>query len=154
MQLQPLIDEYLAGPEFLRKTVAGMTPAQLTARPVPGKWSTLEVVCHLADFEGVVAERMKRIIVEPSPTLFSGDPDAFAARLAYAHRDVEEELALIGLVRRQMGRILADLQAEDFQRQGMHSTDGPISLETLLRRITGHIPHRARFIQEKRRAMA
>jgi hypothetical protein len=153
MPLQPLIDDYLAGPELLRKAVAGLTPAQLAARPVPGKWSTAEVVCHLADFEGVYAERMKRVIVESSPALASGDPTAFAARLAYGQRDVEEELALIALVRKQMGRILASLSAEDFQRQGLHSTDGPMSLETLLGRITRHIPHHVRFIEEKRRAL-
>ena len=46
-----LADQYLAGAKSLREAVKGMTREQLTARPIPGKWSTLEVVCHLADFE-------------------------------------------------------------------------------------------------------
>ena len=41
------IDDYLAGPTLLRQKVAGMTREQLIARPIPGKWSTLEVICHL-----------------------------------------------------------------------------------------------------------
>ena len=43
-----LIDDYLDGPRLLRQAVAGMTNEQFLARPVPGKWSTLEVVCHPA----------------------------------------------------------------------------------------------------------
>ena len=52
---------------------------QLVARPIPGKWSTLEVICHLADFEIVYTDRIKRVIAENEPTMFAGDPDQFAA---------------------------------------------------------------------------
>ena len=52
-----LADQYLAGANSLREAVKGMSREHLTARPVPGKWSTLEVVCHIADFEPVLADR-------------------------------------------------------------------------------------------------
>ena len=152
--MNPSIDSYLDGPGLLRKALAGMTQEQLTARPIPGKWSTLEVVCHLADFEIVYADRIKRVIAENEPTLFGGDPDTFAARLAYHDRQVEEELQLIELVRRQVARILRTLKPKDFQRRGIHSESGPLTLDTLLQRITGHIPHHVRFIDEKRKALA
>ena len=96
---------------------------------------------------------MKRVIAENQATFFGGDPDTFAARLAYAHRDVAEELQLIAMTRSQMARILRTLPLEDFQRIGNHSEDGPMTLETLIRRITDHIPHHIRFIEEKRRAL-
>ena len=35
-----------------------------------------------------------------------------------------------------------------------HSTDGPLTLETLLQHITNHIPHHVTFIAEKRAALA
>ena len=54
-----LIEEYLAGPGVLRRAVAGMTRDQLLVRPVPGKWSTQEVVCHLADYEPIYADRRR-----------------------------------------------------------------------------------------------
>jgi hypothetical protein len=148
-----LIEAYLDGPQTLRTAVAGMTREQLLARPVPGKWSTLEVLCHLADFEIVYADRMKRVIAEHEPTMFGGDPKMFSARLAYHDRDAEEELHLVELVRRQMVRILRTLTPEDFERRGNHSESGQITLETLLQRIVGHIPHHVRFIQEKRQAL-
>lgn len=153
MALVPPIDDYLAGPAILRAAVAGLTRQKLLARPVPGKWSTLEVVCHLCDFELVYGDRIKRVVAEDEPTLFRGDPGVFAERLAYEERDLEEELTLIELVRGQVARILRTLTPEDFQRRGIHSESGPLTLETLLQQITGHIPHHVRFIQEKRRAL-
>lgn len=148
-----LIDQYLAGPEQLRQAVAGMTDEQFDAAPIPGKWSTRQVVCHVADFEPVYADRMKRVIAVSEPTFFGGDPDVFAARLAYDQRDVEEELQLIEAVRRQMARILHSLTDDEFQRIGHHSEDGTITLATLFQRITDHIPHHVRFVEEKRRAL-
>src|SRR5205809_4094463 len=107
--LAELVEKYLVGPKTLRQAVAGMTREQLIARPVPGKWSTLEVVCHLADFEIVGADRIKRVVAEDHPTLPDGDENAFAARLAYHARELEEELQLIGSLRSQVGRILRTL---------------------------------------------
>ncbi len=153
MDRNVLIDEYMAGPEILRDAVAGMSQEELIARPIAGKWSTLEVVAHLADFEPVYADRMKRVLVEDNPPLPGGDPDAFAARLAYHERDLEVELNLIENVRRQMVTILRHIDSADFERTGNHSEDGPLSITQLLHRITGHIPHHIRFIKEKREAM-
>jgi hypothetical protein len=148
-----LINEYLAGPAQLRIAVADMALEQLVARPIPGKWSTLEVICHIADFEIVYADRIKRIIAENEPTLFSGDPSAFAARLAYHKRNAEQELLLIAVIRQQVARILRTLKSEDFQRRGIHSQSGPMTLDALVERITGHIPHHIRFVEEKRKAL-
>ena len=152
-ELDQLVEEYLAGPSLLRSAVAGMSPEQLRARPIPGRWSTLEVVCHLSDFEAVYADRMKRVIAEQEPPLRSGDPDLFAASLAYQSRDLDEELTLIEMTRRQMARILWSVSPQAFWRTGIHSSDGPITLDALLRRITGHIPHHVRFIDEKRKSL-
>jgi hypothetical protein len=153
MNHDALIEQYLAGPDLLRRAIAGMTMEQLLARRIPDKWSTQGVVCHLADYEPIYADRMKRVIALKEPELLQGDPGLFAARLAYNQRDVQEELALIEMVGKQMARILRSLKPEDFQRKGGHSRDGALTLEELLKRITGHIPHHVRFIEEKKRAL-
>lgn len=153
MRHQQLIDEYAAGPERLRQAVAGMSEAQLDASPIPGRWSTRQVVSHIADFELVYADRMKRVVAMNEPELLSGDPDVFAARLRYDQRDVKEELQLVEAVRRHTGRILRLLDEDDFQRNGRHSEDGPLSLDTLLRRIARHIPHHVKFIEDKRKVL-
>jgi uncharacterized damage-inducible protein DinB len=148
-----LIDAYLAGPPLLYTAIAGMSREQLQARPVPGKWSTLEVVCHIADFEPVYADRMKRVIAEERPTLLGADEQRFAAALAYHQRDLEEELTIVERTRRQMARILATLPAAALERVGVHNEAGPLTLKELVARITNHIPHHVQFIREKRQAL-
>ena len=115
-----LIEDFLAGPQRLRDAVAGMTADQLDAKPVPGKWSTRQVVCHIADCEIVYAARMTWVIVEDHPPMLNLVPDTFAAGLAYDQRDVEEELQLIEATRAHMGRILRALDPGQFQRTGYH----------------------------------
>ena len=85
--------------------------------------------------------------------MFGGDPDVFAARLAYDRRKLDEELNLIEAVRRHVTTILRTLRPEDFQRTGNHSSDGPVTLAELLRRIANHVPHHVKFIEEKKAAL-
>jgi hypothetical protein len=153
MSIERLIDDYAGGPERIRQAVSGMSDEQLDAKPIPGTWSTRQVVCHVADFEPIYSDRMKRVIAEDEPTFFGGDPDVFAARLAYAQRNVDEEIQLVELVRRQTVNILRTLAPEEFRRTGNHFEDGPLSLELLLSRITSHIPHHVKFIEAKRNAL-
>jgi uncharacterized damage-inducible protein DinB len=152
-KLNSLTDAYLAGLEPLHRAVMGLSPAQLRARPVAGKWSTLEVLAHLADMEGVFAERMKRVIAEDGPTFFDADADLWADQLAYENRDATVELWLVEATRRQMATILRTLPENALGRGGTHSTAGFLTLEQLLTKVTGHLVHHMRFIEEKRKAL-
>lgn len=153
MQTMSLVEEYARGGELVRAATAGLNREQALSRPVPGKWSTLEVVCHLADFEIVFADRLKRVIAEHEPTLMGGDENLFARRLAYHSRDLDEELRLIEACRASTARILRTLQEADFARLGRHSEAGPLTLQDLLQRATNHVTHHVQFIHEKRRAL-
>ena len=68
-------------------------------------------------------------------------------------RDIKEEIELIAAVRKHVAQILKTLKPDQFERTGIHSEDGPISLEVLLQRITNHIPHHIAFIEEKQAAL-
>ena len=153
MEYGLLVENYLAGPEILRRTISGMTDEQLKASPIPFKWSAREVVFHLADFDMIYADHMKRVIAESEPRLLQPDDKSYASRLAYDMRDVDEEVRLIKAVRRHIGRILRSIDADDFQRKGIHSVHGPVTLAQLLRHAVNHIPHHAHYIEEKRRAL-
>src|SRR5438128_968512 len=125
----PVIDAYLVGPATLRQAVAGMNHEQLLARPVPGKWSTLEVVCHLIDSDQAWIHRMKRVIAEDRPLLIGYDEGRFTAALAYQERSLEEELAIFEQSRRQLARILRGLPTEAWARDGVHNERGLLTLE-------------------------
>jgi uncharacterized damage-inducible protein DinB len=148
-----LIDAYLTGPDSLTQAIAGLTPDQLRARPIPGKWSTLEVLCHLADTEQLFAERMKRVIAEDRPPLLYADPDRWVANLAYHDRDAAEEVAFIRATRQQMSRVLRTQPPEAWQRVGLHNKAGEQTLEQLLRKAIDHLAHHLEFIKAKRQAL-
>jgi uncharacterized damage-inducible protein DinB len=150
---QDLIQSYLAGADLLRKSVAGMNKDQLVARPIADRWSTLECVAHLTDFEPIYVDRMKRIISHDRPLVFSADENLFATTLYYEERDVNEELEIIDTTRKQMARILQQLPPEAKDRIGVHSFRGLMTLEAMLRSVVEHIPHHIKFISEKRRAL-
>lgn len=148
-----VIDQYLQGPTVLRQAIQGMTPHEIKARPFSDKWTTLEVLAHLADFEPIFAERMKRIISHDRPLLMVADENLFAKDLFYAARDAEEEMTIIATTRSQLGRILKSLPIDASIRAGVHSQKGLVSLEAVLTSAVGHINHHVKFIHEKREAM-
>src|SRR5215203_714108 len=141
MSFAALIDQYQAGPDTLRRAVRGLSRDQLTARPVPGKWSTLEVIGHLADFEPILAERMMRVISHERPLLMIADENLFAATMNYQTRDVDEEMTLIEVTRKRMTHILRGLRPDAANRVGIHSFKGLVSLEAILTSAVHHIPH-------------
>jgi DinB superfamily len=148
-----LVHTYLAGAATLRTAVAGMTREQIVARPVAGRWSTLECVAHVADFEPILAERMKRILSLDRPLLLVADENLFLSALSYHDRDIEEELAVVDLTRKQMSRILLSLPAESASRVGIHSYKGLVTLEAVLNSAINHVPHHVKYIEEKRRLL-
>lgn len=154
MNIAHLITDYLAGPALLRRAVEGLTPEQLDAFPVPGTWSIRQVVCHVADAELLYADRIRRILAEDKPALMRADPDQYLAALSVSNRDIQDELVLIEVIRRHIGRILAAQPPEAYDRVGIHSTDGSLSLGTVLERVIAHIPHHVKFINAKRERLA
>ncbi len=150
-----LADQFLAGVAQLRAAVAGMTREQLRARPVAGKWSTHEVVCHIADFDPVLVDRMKRILAYGAdvPLLLIADENLFVKALKYDERDTEEELTLIDATRKQMARVIRALSPDQLQLTGNHSKKGLQTLEKVIQTTTNHITHHLPFIAEKRKAL-
>lgn len=150
--LSKLVDAYLEGPIQLRRVVAGLSSEQLKARPVAGKWSTLEVVCHLVDSEQAWCHRMKRVVAEEKPLLIGYDETRFTAALGYHDRELAPELALLEGMRAQMALVLRGLPQASWTRTGIHNERGMMTLEEMLKAEVDHIPHHISHIVEKRRA--
>src|SRR5579884_2821752 len=151
---EQLIADYQAGPQKLRAAIAGMTHDELLARPIIGKWSTLEVVCHVCDAEQFFADRLKRTRAMSRPLLLGADPDHYPEAVRYHDRDLEEELALVALTRGQVARILKLVPAEAWQQTAVHSEGGLVTLRQLVLHATRHLTHHLAFIEEKRQALA
>ena len=148
-----ILDAYLAGPGDLRAAIAGLSHEQLVARPVPGRWSVLEVVCHLADTDANISHRLKRVLSEERPVFERVKPDLMLAALAYHERDVEDELAFIDLGRRQIARILRASPPEAWERVGVVGDRGDKTVAQMVNGAVEHVAHHLKFIVEKRRVM-
>jgi DinB superfamily len=149
-----LADQFVAGATALRKAVAGMTREQLLARPIAGRWSTLEVVCHIADFDPVLVDRMKRILaIGDVPLLLVADENQYLKALNYHDREAEEELAVIEGIRRSTARIIRALKPEQLELTGCHTRRGIVTLEKVIQMGINHIPHHLTFVAEKRKAL-
>ena len=148
-----LIDAYLDGPIQLRRVVDGLDPEQLRTRPVPGKWSTLEVVCHLVDSEQAWCHRMKRVIAEDKPLLIGYDESRFTAALGYHDRDLASELSLLDAMRAEMALVLRGLPQTSWARTAIHSERGLMTLAEMLKAEVEHVPHHIKHVIEKRREL-
>jgi hypothetical protein len=87
MEKTTLLDTYLSGPGILRAAVTGISREQMVSRPVAGRWSVLEVVCHLADTDANIAHRIKRVLSEERPVFDRVKPELMLAALAYHDRN-------------------------------------------------------------------
>jgi len=151
--ISKLVEEYAGGAKLLRRVMRATSHVDLDARPIEGKWSVREVICHLTDSEIVYADRIKRVLAEDNPTFFEADPNRFRRALFCQCRPLENELGVVDAIRAHLHPILQSCDVDAFRRTGVHSLDGSMTLMTLLERVTAHIPHHIAFIEEKLQAM-
>lgn len=147
------LKRYEAGIEWMHKGISGASKEQLIARPVEGKWSIAECICHIVDFETIFAERMKLILALKKAFFLSYDPEAFAANLAYQKRDLETEVNLYAFSRKQMLSILKTIPIEDYSKKGVHSERGLLQLIDVLKLASWHTEHHLFYVDEKREAL-
>jgi len=148
-----LVPRYERQADELAALIGDMSPAQIAARPVQGRWSTLEVLSHLADSDEVLADRIKRTIAMDKPLLIGFDESRFAERLGYMQRDAADELAALAMSRRRIARILRSLTPDSWAREAVHNERGLVTLKQLVQMAVGHVNHHAPFIREKRAAL-
>lgn len=145
-----LIDQYEAGGEILRRAVAGLSRADLVARPGPGAWSIQEVVIHLTDSDSISIDRMKRILTVDNPQLLYADETAYIDRLHPHEQDLEDSLLLFDVGRRQWARVLRLLPDEAFLRHGTHDRRGKVTLGGMVGDYVEHVESHLKFVRAKR----
>jgi hypothetical protein len=127
-----LIDRYKDGPRVIEAALAGITEAELDARPGPDEWTAREIVHHLADSEMTAAIRLRRLIVEEAPVIVGYDQEAFVRVLSYPSRPVAASFRAFAAARESTAETLDQLVEADWKRAGTHSESGPYSVEDWL----------------------
>jgi hypothetical protein len=152
-----LIDAYANGADDLSQAIRGLTRQDMLCRPAAdakvGLWSIQEVVCHVADAELVLADRIKRIIAEENATLLAFDETRWAAGLRYADQSAGDAAKIVELNRKQLTAVLRGLPDAAWQRAGTHSEAGRLTLADVVRKAQDHMAHHVKFIHAKRAHM-
>ena len=145
-----LIARYAAGGPLLSQSIAGLSPQELTAFPVPGTWSIQQIVLHLLDSDLVASQRMKQIIAEDNPTLMAWDETAFAERLSYNELDPHLAAELFAGNRRLTAEMLRRQSESALARHGTHSVRGRVTLADQIEHYVDHLDHHLKFVRRKR----
>jgi hypothetical protein len=150
---QQLIKQYELGFDELQSALADFPREQLTAHPLPGKWSACEIIQHLADSEMRAALRLRQLLTEERPAIQGYDQDAYAARLNYNARDIAPALEAFRGARASSAQLFAHMTDEDWAREGTHPEHARYTIDTWLEIYAAHAHNHAAQIRRLREAL-
>ncbi len=148
-----LLEAYRNGPELLRAALDGMDAAALRARPIEGKMSSLEVLCHIVDSDQFMCDRLKRTIATKKPLLMGVESADYPTPLRYHDRDPELDLELLSIQRRQLASDLERMTEDVWRRTAVHSENGMQTLLEIFDHAVDHLESHLTAILQKRRAL-
>ena len=133
-----LIEKYKAGYGEVEKAREGFPPGQLTAHPIPGKWSAAEIVHHLADSEMNSALRIRKLLAEAHPVIQGYDQEEWAAKLHYQDRPIGPALGAFRFARETTAQLFDHMTEADWRKLGWHSEAGSYYTERWLEIYADH----------------
>lgn len=137
-----------AAPIVVSELLGGKPDAIFDKQPDPERFSLREVICHLADWEGVWLERMRRMASENNPELPSYDEGQWAIDHKYNEANAKEQIEKFVEGRKALVSFLKGLAPEQWERTGIHSQWGPISIASLATLVIGHDGYHTKQIVE------
>ena len=150
------LETLAATPAALKEALRGVPRKLLLFTPAPGKWSILEILCHMRDMEReAYLERYTRILAEPEPRLPDLNGDAFAIERDYRGQKAGDVLRDWARLRRESLRLLRKAKPEQWRRAGIHETAGRLTIDDLVVRhaVGNDAAHLAQIDAIKRRAV-
>lgn len=110
----------------------------LTFRDGPDGWTTLEVLCHLRDFDGYFRHRAQMMLDQDHPELPAYDHEAIAIESAYNEQSLETALAEFEASREITREFFKNLSDEDWTRTGIHPERGHFTMTDAVMQIGLH----------------
>ena len=152
-EIESLVAQYKAGYDEVARSLEGFPEEQLSAHPIPGKWSAREIVQHLADSEMNSAIRLRKLLTEDDAQIQGYDQENYAARLRYNERDIAPALDALRGARATTAQLLDQMTEEDWSRAGTHSESGRYTARDWLKIYAAHAHNHAAQIRRLREAL-
>lgn len=125
-------------PAELARITEGVSDDKLGARPAADKWSAVELLAHFAEAEMGAFWRYRQMIEHSGSPLLSYDQELWSRLGDYPSQDPRESLQLFTLLRRANIRMFERLTPEEWQRHGVHTERGEMTVRDLATQIAGH----------------
>ena len=136
-----------ASPTHVKGLIAGVAAERLSKRPLPDKWSVVEILAHLADVEIVQGFRVRMILGAPGAPIQGFDQDAWAQAGDYAKQDPTLSFEAYRVTRERTLRLLTGLSSDMWDRFGMHSERGKETVRRVSEMMAGHDINHIRQIE-------
>jgi hypothetical protein len=130
-------------PPYLKKAVAGLTPAQLDTPYREGGWCPRQIVHHLADSHMNSFIRFKLCLTENNPQIKPYNQDAWAKLADVTGIDIAFSLSLLEGLHARFRALLSSLGESDFQKTFLHPENGLMTLDRTLQIYAWHGKHHA-----------
>ena len=124
-------------PDRLRRAVDGLSDDALTRPEKEGKWSIAQVIAHLAQFEMIVAHRIRAILASDTPSLIAFDQERWI-RDVYRGEPVSELIDQLAFIRGMNLKFLERLSEDQWNRAGIHPQYGHNTIRELIARFERH----------------
>jgi hypothetical protein len=125
-------------PATLARLIEGVPEDRLGRRPSPEKWSVRAITAHMAEDELVSSWRYRQMIEADGVALAGFDQDKWAQLGDYDSWPTRDALEMFRLLREANLRMLDRLTPKEWQRHGIHSERGRITVADLARHMAGH----------------
>lgn len=132
----------------LRGLVAGQSLEALAYTPDPSRWSTTQILAHLADTEIVTGWRVRSILATDNHPLQAFDQDEWARAFRYADTDPAESLETFDVNRRSLLALLRRVDPSRREHAGLHEERGRETIQHLVRLYAGHDLNHLRQIED------
>ncbi len=113
-------------------------------------WTTSEIVGHVCDAARYWGARMRLVVHEDRPQLEVFDQDALVRLAAYRYIPAETLAQEFRLVNASNVALLRGLRADQWERVGVHSERGPLTLREIVEIEARHESDHARLLAEGR----
>lgn len=134
-----LLDTFRSTPDILNGLLRNVSQEQAAAaRGGDENWSVVQVLCHLRDAEERNLERIRLMRNQDNPVLEGYDQEQWARERNYAAARLDEALAAFLKRRAATLAELKTLASQEWERPGLHSEAGPITILSYLQRLLRH----------------
>jgi hypothetical protein len=147
-------DQLRGMPRMVRAVLSGVTEEEARWKPVPERWSAMQVLGHLAHVEiHGFRGRVLRMLREDHPRIESYDPDTFAAAGVYDGAGIADAIDAFARERGLSLAMLRTLSPAALSRGGVHAELGEITIGALINEWPFHDLGHLRQIAELVRAV-